>query len=127
MCRDTARSSNLFRTTIAERLSFVTHNPRGNSNQLHTPGTLCGTFPNTTAPPCPRSTRATARPKPFPFNFCRAPPQTPPPTGEKRKVRKWFCQSSSLQSLQNSSLNKFYRYAIALAVFPFPHELGATY
>ena len=55
--------------------------------------------------------------------FCRAPPQTPPSTDEKRKVRKWFCRSGSLQSLQNGSLNKFIAYAIPLAVFPFPCEL----
>jgi len=52
--------------------------------------------------------------------FCRAPPPNPSADRRKKKVRKWFCRSGSLQSLQNGSLKKFIAYAVPLRRFSVP-------
>jgi len=69
----------------AKRSEVVTHRVRSNSNQLSALGTLCGNSPNNTAPPRTGCDQCDRPPKPFPFIFCSAPPQTPPPKRLKGK------------------------------------------
>ncbi len=90
----------------AKRSEVVTHNPRGGSKFPRTLRTESGNSLNSTAPHRTRFTRATARTKPFPFNFLSCSSPNPSADRRKKKGKEMVLSVGFAQKFQNNSLKQ---------------------